>query len=97
MNEEVAHVIGYGTHIMVWLSLLVLTALTVAVAGMNLGAVNVFTALMVAAWKASLVLLFFMHLRYEHRIFTLMTLLTIIVLTIIIGFTFFDTLFRTVS
>lgn len=48
-------------------ALLVLTAVTVAVARFDLGAANIAVALGVASVKAALVALFFMHLKYEHR------------------------------
>lgn len=48
-------------------ALLVLTAVTVAVARVDLGAANVAVALAIASVKASIVALFFMHLKYEHR------------------------------
>jgi cytochrome c oxidase subunit 4 len=48
-------------------ALVALTAVTVAAARVDLGAANVAVALGIATLKASLVALFFMHLKYEHR------------------------------
>ena len=46
-------------------ALLVLTFLTVAVSWIDFGALNLWIALLIAAAKATLVVLYFMHLRYE--------------------------------
>jgi cytochrome c oxidase subunit IV len=47
-------------------ALLFLTFVTVAVTWFDLGAFNIWLALLVAAVKASLVCLYFMHLRYDN-------------------------------
>lgn len=53
----------------------VMTILTIAVSFVNLGkAGNVMLAMAVAAFKASLVMLFFMHLKYERRTLVLIAL-----------------------
>ena len=49
-------------------SLLVLTAITVAVAFINLGRLNFTVAITVAIIKATLVVLFFMHAKYSSRL-----------------------------
>ncbi|PLY07725.1 MAG: cytochrome-c oxidase [Desulfuromonas sp.] len=93
MNEH-AHIVPYKTFILVWLALLVLTAATVAVAQFNLGALNVWVALGIAAIKSGLVISFFMHMKYEQRMFKLGLFATLAILAIFIGFTFFDVLYR---
>jgi cytochrome c oxidase subunit 4 len=50
------------------LALLVLTIITVAAARQDLGALNVVIALGIASIKATLVALFFMHLRWEKKV-----------------------------
>ena len=50
--------------------------------------------LLIASSKASLVLWFFMHLKYEARLLKVMLLIPIATLTIIIGLTFFDIWYR---
>lgn len=93
-HDNQQHLISYGTYITVWLSLLILTGLTVAVAGVHLGKYNVFIALLVAAFKSSLVLLYFMHLRYENRLFHAMFLVVLFTITVIVALTYVDTLAR---
>ena len=50
----------------VFAALLLLTALTVTVAGVDLGNLNLYAALAIAGLKATLVVLYFMHLRYDR-------------------------------
>jgi cytochrome c oxidase subunit 4 len=85
---------GYGVYLLTWFALLVFTAITVAVAGMQLGKLSVLTALVIASIKATIVLYFFMHLKYERPLYKTMFFVSIGALTIFIGITFFDVLFR---
>jgi cytochrome c oxidase subunit 4 len=85
---------GYGVYLLTWLALLVLTAITVTVAGMDLGRLSMLTALGIATLKVSLVLSFFMHLKYERPLFRVMFFVVVVTLAIFIGLTFFDPLFR---
>ncbi len=82
------------TYVAVWLSLLALTAITITAAGMHLGTFSTLTALLIASIKAGLVLWFFMHLKYERKLFKIMFLIPIATLTVIIGLTFFDIGYR---
>ena len=50
--------------------------------------------LLIASTKASLVLWFFMHLKYENKLFKMLFLVPIATITIIIGMTFFDIWYR---
>ena len=49
-------------------ALLVLTVVTVSVSFVDLGPLSTVVALVIAATKASLVILFFMHVRYGPRL-----------------------------
>jgi cytochrome c oxidase subunit 4 len=60
-----AHATPGSTYAKVLGTLLALTAITVAAAGFDFGAGNVVIALGIATVKASLVALFFMHLRHD--------------------------------
>lgn len=93
-HDSEQHIVGYGTYILVWFGLIVLTGLTVAVAGTNLGGFSVWTAVLIAAIKSTLVLLVFMHLKYERPLFRWMVLIVLVAITIFIVFTFFDVSYR---
>jgi len=62
------HVSPKGTYYTIFISLMVLTAITVAVAFINLGPFNFPVALSIAIVKATLVILFFMHVKYSSRL-----------------------------
>ena len=78
----------------VLLGLLALTAVTVAVSRVHLGAFNVWAAILIASLKSSLVLLFFMHLKYEGQLIRTTFLVTLFTLAVLISFLFWDVSFR---
>lgn len=84
----------FSTYILIWLSLIVLTILTVTVASMHLGNLSILGAILIAGVKSSLVLFIFMNIKYEDKVFKIMVGVAIITLAIIIGFTFFDISYR---
>ena len=94
MKETGSHIVAPRTFISVWLALLTLTATTVTVARMDLGAFSALTAIVIASAKASLVLWFFMHLKYEARLFKVLLLVPVVTLAVIIGLTFVDVWYR---
>ena len=62
------HVMPVRTYIFVFLALMGFTALTVAAAFQDLGFMNTAVALAIAIIKASLVVLFFMHVKENTRL-----------------------------
>lgn len=88
------HILNYATLIQVWAALLVLTATTVAVARLDLGALNIWAALFIACIKSSLVIAFFMHMKYENLLFRIILLVALVTLATFVGLTFFDVLYR---
>jgi len=94
MTEQTHHTITYSKLVFVWLALLMLTAVTVAVTRMELGAYKVLAALAIACCKSALVIAFFMHMKYEGRLLRWMLFLALLILAIFIGLTFFDVLYR---
>ena len=68
-TNEKKHAPNYLIYLLVWFSLMVLTGLTVTVAGINFGRITVATALIIASIKTYLVLTIFMHLKTEHPTF----------------------------
>ncbi len=88
------HIVPYKTFVSVWIALIALTVLTVTVAELHIGKASVLAPLLIASAKAGLVLWFFMHLKYEKRLFKILLLVPIATLTVIIGLTFFDIWYR---
>ena len=85
---------AYKDYIIVWATLLVLTAVTVAVSFLNLGLWNAGVALGIASLKAALVALYFMHLRHEIKLVLGFALFPLLILALIIIGTLTDTLYR---
>ena len=62
------HIVPPRTYYLIFLTLMVCTAITVAVAFVDLGPLNAVVAMTIAVLKASLVVLFFMHVKYSTRL-----------------------------
>jgi cytochrome c oxidase subunit 4 len=93
-TAEKHHVLPDSLFIQVWVGLLILTGVTVAGSVYFPGKIGILIAMIVTPIKAALILMFFMHLRYEKKGFTIMFLVAVGILSIFIGLTFFDYLFR---
>ncbi len=61
------HVVSRKTYILVWVALMVLMVLTAGLSRVDLGEWSTVVALAIAVIKALLVILFFMHVRYEDQ------------------------------
>jgi cytochrome c oxidase subunit IV len=88
--EQKNHVVSYGQFTMIWIALVSLTAITVALAGIELGRWVIVTALTIACIKSYLVGSIFMHLKFEDRILTVFVGVAVITLVIFFVLTFFD-------
>ena len=88
------HILPLRIYLGVAGALLVLTAITIFAAQADFGSWNLVVALLIAAAKAILVALFFMHLKYDNRIYSVIFVGAILFLGIFITFTMFDTLNR---
>lgn len=89
-----AHEVSYGTYIMVWLGLVALTAITVTIAGIHLGSLTLIAALMIAAIKSTLVVSYFMHVRFDNITIKIFIYVCLLVFIIIMILTFSDLSFR---
>jgi cytochrome c oxidase subunit 4 len=88
------HVVSLGTNIGVFIALLVLLALTIGVARLNLGMFNIIIALTIASCKALLIILYFMHVRYSNRLAWVIAGAGFIWLAILISLTMSDYISR---
>ena len=66
MSEH--HVVPLKTYFVVFASLMVFTAITVAIAFFDLGPLNNVVMLGIAVFKATLVIMYFMHVKYGTRL-----------------------------
>lgn len=88
------HILPLKIYFGVAAALLVLTVITVIVAQFHFGEFNLLIAMVVAVIKASLVALYFMHLRYDNRIYAVVFVGSLLFLGVFITFTMLDTLRR---
>ena len=61
------HIMSSKLYYTIWIALLVLTVVTALVATVDLGPFNTIVALVIATFKALLVVLFFMHVKYTSE------------------------------
>ena len=93
-HAEEHHVLPDGLFIGVWVGLLILTGITVAGSVLFPGRIGIGVAIVVTPIKATLILMYFMHLKYEKPVFLTMFLVAVGILSIFMGLTFFDYLLR---
>ncbi|HML15843.1 MAG TPA: cytochrome C oxidase subunit IV family protein [Bryobacteraceae bacterium] len=79
-----------GTYLRTLVALLCLTIVTVAASYVDFGSGNIVIALTIASIKASLVALFFMHLRYEKPVNGIIAMAGFLFLGIFLMFCFID-------
>jgi cytochrome c oxidase subunit IV len=97
-SHEHGHVIGLKIHLTILLVLVFFTVVTVWAAGINFGNpnFNIIVAMFIASIKATLVGMYFMHLRYESPLIWMFVAIPIVILFIMIGGLFLDNPTRTV-
>jgi cytochrome c oxidase subunit IV len=61
------HIMSSKLYYTIWITLLCLTVITAAVSFVDLGPFNTIVALVIATFKALLVVLFFMHVKYTSE------------------------------
>jgi cytochrome c oxidase subunit 4 len=88
------HIVPTRVYYLIFMALMVGTAITVAVAFFDLGAFNAIVALTIAVAKATLVVLFFMHVKYSTRLTWAVVAGSIFWLGILLVLTFSDYLTR---
>ena len=84
------HIVSPKVYIGIFLSLMVLTAATVAAAYVNLGPFNIVIALAIASLKATLVVLYFMHARYSPKRTHMVIIAAVFWLAIMLALTLSD-------
>lgn len=92
LHEE--HIVPVSTYLGVFVTLLIATALTTWIAFQDLGRWNVIVALVIAVCKASLVVLFFMHVKYNKGLSRITMIAAVFWLGLLITFTLADELTR---
>jgi cytochrome c oxidase subunit 4 len=84
------HVSPISLYITIFLALMGLTAVTVFAAFVNLGQFNFPVAMIIAGFKASLVVWYFMHVKYQSSLTKLTVATGLFFLTILLGMMLID-------
>lgn len=90
------HVSPVSQYWLIWIGLMILTAITVLAyyipiwLNLSLGAGNIVIAMVIATTKATLVALYFMHLKYDKKFNLLAFLSSLIFLGLFLTFTLLD-------
>ncbi len=90
-THGVGHIVPIRTLVATGLALLVFTLITVWAAKIDLGELNIWIALAIAVLKASLVVLFFMHLRYDRPFNGIVFVASVAFVALFISFALTDT------
>lgn len=95
-SNEKQHIVSYKENFSTWLGLMLLTALTVIVSVVNasLMTLTVVTALLIATTKAILVAYYYMHLKFEPKIYRIMLLIITLLFSSFMLLTVIDYLSR---
>ena len=93
-HHEEHHIVPVRVYLLIFAALMVGTAVTVAAAFVDLGPMNTVVALGIAGVKATLVVLYFMHVKYSHRLVWVFIAGGLIWLGIMIGVTYSDYISR---
>lgn len=93
-DQQHHHIIPLKVYFRVITLLLVLTAITVAAAQVNFGPWNTVIAMLIASIKAGFVLAFFMHLKYDNKLYLVCFGTGIFFLVVLYLFTYLDILTR---
>lgn len=94
MEKEKHHIVPYKTYLLVLGALIAFTFISVAVTQIELTKWAAAVALLLAGIKSSFVLIIFMHLKFDQRLFKLMAVLIIALVVVVITVTMLDYLFR---
>lgn len=94
VDKTKPHILPLSLYLTIGGTLLFLTGVTVIVSQFQFGAYNLVIAMFIAAIKATLVAMYFMHLKYDSKVYLMIFVMAILFLATFITFTMFDTMQR---
>lgn len=90
-EPALSHIMPLKVLVAVWGALVVLTVITVGVTYLDLGGMALWVAMAIATLKASLVALYFMHLRYDRPVNLIIFLGALLFVFLFVGMALLDT------
>ena len=94
MEGHADHVVSRTIYCAVFATLMVLTGVTVAIAYIDLGPINTIAAIAIACFKALIVVLYFMHVKFGTRLVKLTVIAGLYWMGILLTLTLSDYLTR---
>jgi cytochrome c oxidase subunit 4 len=89
-QQEQHHIVSKKLYFTIFLTLIIMTFLTRKIAEYDLGEWSTIIAISIAIFKASLVVLFFMHVRYSDHLIQFVVVAGLFWLGILLALTFGD-------
>ncbi|MEW4528461.1 cytochrome C oxidase subunit IV family protein [Maioricimonas sp. JC845] len=89
-SHEIAHVMPLKVLFSIFGLLIFFTILTVAIAQLHLGRWEIIISMLIATTKASLVAIYFMHLRYDNPFNAMVFVFSLVFVALFLGFTLVD-------
>jgi caa(3)-type oxidase, subunit IV len=94
MESEKHHITSYSTYVFVLIVLLLLVSISVGVTHMGLKAWTVGVALLIMCAMASIILIYFMHLKFDHILLKILVGGVFLLFATFIGITLLEYLTR---
>ena len=93
-NHNDTHIVPFKTYGIILAVLIMLTLISVAVTQIDLASLTVFTAIMLATIKSSLVLVYFMHLKFDNKLLQVLVTAVFVLVALVMFVTFLDYNYR---
>lgn len=93
-NHTDSHIVPYKMYLYILAGLISLTLISVGVTEIEFGEFSVFVALLLATIKATLVLIYFMHLKFDNKILQILVPAIFIIVALVIFIVFLDYNYR---
>ncbi|MCT4590332.1 MAG: cytochrome C oxidase subunit IV family protein [Carboxylicivirga sp.] len=91
-NEN--HIVPYKLYLYILAGLIALTLISVGITYIELARLTVFTALLLASVKSILVLVFFMHLKFDNKLIQILVTAVFVLIALVLFVTFLDYNYR---
>lgn len=94
MNKSETHIVPYKLYLSILSGLILLTLISVGVTYIELANLTVFTAILLASVKSTLVLIYFMHLKFDNKLIQILVAAVFVIVALVLFITFLDYNYR---
>jgi cytochrome c oxidase subunit 4 len=93
-NEHDQHIVPLRTYLIILGALITLTLLSIAITQIDLGPWTMVGAMLFAVVKSSLIVYYFMHLKFENKMYAIFGGVVMLTFAAVIILTFLDYMFQ---